>query len=93
MRLVISSGQLAAQSLLTGQHYDELWQTELKPQMDASVVNRCIYALLGNRGYGVFLRKQSRGDARASLRREYNSSWLKRALHPWAKRRYHSQRN
>lgn len=92
MRLVISSGLLAAQSLLTGQDYDQLWQQELKPQMDASVVNRCIYSLLGNRGYGVFLRKQSRGNARASLQREYQLSLLKKVLHPWAKRRYHSRR-
>lgn len=92
MRLVISSGQLAAQSLLTGENYDTLWRRELKPQMDASVVNRCLFALLGNRGYGWFLRKQSHRDVREALRKEYQSSLLKRALHPWAKRRYLSRR-
>jgi len=92
MRLVISSGQLAAQSLLTGENYDTLWQRELKPQMDAAVVNRCLFALLGNRGYGWFLRKQSHRDVREALRKEYRSSLFKRALHPWAKRRYLSRR-
>jgi flavin-dependent dehydrogenase len=92
MRLVISSGQLAAQSLLTGENYDTLWRRELKPQMDASVVNRCLFALLGNRGYGWFLRKQSHRDVREALRKEYQSSLFKRVLHPWAKRRYLSRR-
>ncbi len=92
MRLVIASGQLAARSLLTGENYDTLWQRELKPQMDTSVVNRCLFSLLGNRGYSWFLGKQSRRDVRAALRRQYQPSVLKRVLHPWAKRRYLSQR-
>ncbi len=92
MRLVMSSGLLAAQSLLTGESYDQLWRQQLKPQMDASVVNRCIFSLLGNKGYGWFLRKQSQGDARHSLRKEYRHSLMKKVLHPWAKRYYLSRR-
>ena len=92
MRLVISSGQLAAESLLTGEDYDTLWRRELKPQLDASVVNRCLFALLGNRGYAWFLRKQCHRDVSEALRKEYQSSLFKRALHPWAKRRYLSRR-
>ncbi|MFT7235573.1 MAG: flavin-dependent dehydrogenase [Methylophagaceae bacterium] len=92
MRLVISSGLLAAQSLLTGENYDQLWRKQLKPQMDASVVNRCVFSLLGNKGYGWFLSKKIQGDARLSLRKEYQHSFLKRVLHPWAKRRYQSRR-
>ena len=92
MRLVISSGQLAAQSLITGENYDTLWHRDLKPQMEASIVNRCLFALLGNRGYGWFLRAQSHRDVREELRKQYQSSMFKRALHPWAKRRYLSKR-
>lgn len=92
MRLVIASGQLAARSLLTGENYDDLWKTQLKPQMDASVINRCIFSVLGNCGYGCFLHKQSLGYAQASLGREYRLSRRKRLLQPWAKRRYRSQR-
>jgi len=69
-----------------------LWRQQLKPQMDASVVNRCIFSLLGNKGYGWFLRKQSQGDARHSLRKEYQHSLMKKVLHPWAKRYYLSRR-
>lgn len=93
MRLAISSGVLAARSLLSGEDYDILWQRELKAQMDISVVNRALYTLLGNRGYGWFLRRLiAMPDLRASLGRYYQSSWHKRLLIPWAKRHYASQR-
>lgn len=93
MRLAISSGVLAAQSLLTGENYDRLWQRQLKPQMETSVVNRVLYGLAGNHGYGWFLGQLvSRPNLRESLRRQYQASWPKRLLSPWAKRRYESQR-
>lgn len=93
MRLAISSGVLAAQSLLSGDNYDRLWQRELKPQMDTSVVNRVLYGLLGNGGYGWFLRWiASRPDPRRELRRQYQLAWPKRLLSPWARRRYQSRR-
>jgi len=93
MRLAISSGMLAAQSLLYGKNYDSLWYSQLKPQMETSVVNRALYSLLGNGGYRWFLRLAvSRPDLRATLRRQYQSSWYKRLLLPWANRRYVSQR-
>jgi len=93
MRLAISSGVLAAQSFLSGEDYDELWQRQLKPQMATSVVNRALYSLLANRGYRWFLRRfVSRPNLRASLRWQYQSSWRKRLLMPWANHRYESQR-
>jgi flavin-dependent dehydrogenase len=93
MRLAISSGVLAARSLLTGADYDTLWQNELKPQMETSVANRALYSLLGNRGYTwVFRRHVSSANLRESLRKQYRSSWYKRLLGPWARRRYRSQR-
>jgi len=93
MRLAISSGVLAAKSLLTGENYDMLWQRELRPQMETSIVNRNLFTLLGNRGYGWFLRHQlARPDLRESLRRQYQPSLLKRVLGPWARHRYNSRR-
>lgn len=93
MRLAISSGVLAAQSLLNGENYDTLWQRELKPQMETSIVNRVLFSLLGNRGYGWFLWQHlSRPNLRESLRTVYQSSWPKQLLQPWAKRRYQSLR-
>jgi len=93
MRLAISSGVLAAYSLLSNENYDRLWQRELKPQMEASVVNRALYSLLGNSGYGWFLRRMSyQSDLRRTLRLQYQLSGFKRLLRPWAKRRYNSKR-
>ena len=93
MRLAISSGVLAARSLLNTENYDRLWQRVLKPQMDTSVVNRALYSVLGNRGYGWFLRWMStQPDLRRTLRRQYQSNGYKRLLHPWAKWRYKSRR-
>ena len=93
MRLAIHSGVLAAQSLLNDENYDVLWQRELKPQMETSVVNRALFELLGNRGYGWFLKTQlAKPDLRASLGRQYHPSFLKRLLGPWARRRYESRR-
>ena len=85
---------LAARSLLEGENYDVLWQRALKPQMETSVVNRALFEMLGNRGYGGFLKYQTaRPDLRASLRRQYHPSLIKRLLGPWARRRYESRRN
>jgi len=93
MRLAISSGVLAAQSLLNGENYDTLWQRDLKPQMETSVVNRALFSLTGKYGYGWLLRQLvTRSNLRESLRQQYQSSWPKRLLSPWARRRYESQR-
>lgn len=93
MRLAISSGVLAAQSLLSGEDYDKLWRRELKPQMETSVINRALYSLLGNSGYGWFLRwVASRPDPRQALRCQYQATWSKNLLRPWARYRYKSRR-
>lgn len=93
MRLAISSGVLAARSILNGENYDTLWQRELKPQMDTSVVNRALFSLLGKCGYGWFLQRLvSRPNLRESLRWQYQPFWPKHLLGPWARHRYQSQR-
>jgi hypothetical protein len=93
MRLSITSGVLAAQSLLSGDDYDRLWQRELKPQMETSVVNRALYSLVGNGGYGWFLRWiTSHANPRRALGRHYRASWFKGLLQPWARHRYESRR-
>lgn len=93
MRLAISSGVLAAQSLLTGENYDTLWQRQLKAQMKTSVVNRALYSLLGNGGYGWFLRWiTSHPHPRRALGHHYRPSWYKQMLRPWAVYRYESRR-
>lgn len=93
IRLAMSSGVLAAQSLLTGENYDDLWQQQLLPQMQTSVVNRAFYGLLRNRGYRWFLKRTTgKPDVREALYKAYYPSRVKNWLLPWASARYVSRR-
>jgi len=93
MRLAITSGVLAAQSMLSGENYDTLWKRELKPQMETSVVNRALYSIVSNQGFSWFLRHlASKPNVRDSLRWQYHASFVKRVLKPWANRRFESHR-
>ncbi len=93
IRLAITSGVLAAQSLLTGDSYDDLWKRQLRPQMQTAVVNRAFYSLLGNRGYRWFLKHTTnKTDVRQALHKAYHPSRFKNWLLPWATARYVSRR-
>jgi flavin-dependent dehydrogenase len=93
MRYAISSGVLAGRSLLNGGDYEASWRRELGPQLKTSIVNRCIFDLLGNPNYGKFLRHAAaRPDPRDFLRRHYGPSLLKQLLAPWARRRFRTRR-
>lgn len=93
MRHAMASGILAAQSIMAGSNYNDLWKKALSDQLKASIVNRAIFGLLGNRGYRLFLHLLSNSsDPRFSLFKHYGLSRLKRLLLPWAKWRYRSQR-
>jgi len=93
MRAAITSGVLAARSLLESHDYDQLWRQALGNQMTAAVVNRMIFTLLGNRGYRWCLRRQAvHTDARALLHRYYRGSPLTRLLAPLARLRLRSRR-
>ena len=93
MRYAIASGVLAARSLLHGHDYTRLWRASFGRQMQVSMVNRALYASLGNRGYRRFLRHaSSRNDVRDFLYRHYRPSWWKYLLLPWARIRYASRR-
>jgi flavin-dependent dehydrogenase len=93
MRAAITSGVLAARSLLEGSDYEALWQQELGRRMTTALVNRAIYSLLGNRGYRWFLRRMvQQADVRSALYRHYRPSSFKRLLAPLARRRFESQR-
>ncbi len=93
IRLAMESGILAAESLLTGRPYDDLWREALLPGMRASVVNRVLFSSLGNRGYRRFLsRFSSHPDLRRALSWHYRWSWPKRLLYPLTRNRYNSRR-
>lgn len=94
MRHALLSGVLAARAVLGVGPYDLTWRRELGPGIECSMVNRAIYGTLGNRGYRWLLRSQTWwGDTRGFMGWLYGRGLLRRALLPWARRRYRSMRN
>ncbi len=88
MRHAIHSGILAAQSIQNGTSYDVLWKKNIKGSLKASVVNRALFELLGNRGYRWFFKHLARRkDVRKYLYRQYHPTAIKSLFYPWAKSR------
>lgn len=89
MRYAIRSGNLAARSLIEGVDYPRLWRKELLPLLRASIINRFLFDLVGERcRRWVFANYLSVGDARRPLRRLYRPALVRRLLFPVAVRRY-----
>jgi flavin-dependent dehydrogenase len=85
MRTAITSGVIAARSLLEGDNYDRRWRQELGALMATAMVNRALYSRGGNRGYRWLLRQLAgHPDPRMLLHRYYRPSRIKRLLAPLA---------
>ena len=92
MRYAMTSGVLAARSIIEGTDYDRLWRRVLGPRLRTSLVNRHLFDRAGNRGYGVMVaRLKGAGDVRGFLRRQYNPSFMKRLIFPLAARSYRTR--
>jgi flavin-dependent dehydrogenase len=85
MRYAMTSGFLAAQSIIRDTNYDDLWKHEILPLLRTSLSNRMIYEFLGNRGYEFIARRIAKtADLRHVLKKAYAPSPLKNALYPVA---------
>lgn len=91
MRYAILSGYLAAKSLIEGSDYDMLWQRELKPMLETSLINRFLFERFGHSGYRYLARKFAKGNPCDFLRKHYNYSFFKHLLLPMAKKKYESK--
>ena len=90
LRYAITSGGLAAQSILESKSFDELWQRELARQQETSLVNRFLYELGGNPGLSLFVRNAARArDFQQYLSWWHQPRWWKRLLTPIVKRVWH----
>ncbi len=88
MRFAITSGYLAAKSLIDGSDYDALWKRELKPMLETSLINRFLFEKLGHSGYRFLTKKFAAGNPCRILIKHYNYSFLKHLLLPIAKRNF-----
>ncbi|MDH5505957.1 MAG: NAD(P)/FAD-dependent oxidoreductase [Anaerolineae bacterium] len=86
IRNALISAKLAAESIITGQPFDPLWQARLLPHLKASLVNRVLYDRFGNLAKRSFWRltgKNSRPDR--FMTRLYNYTPLHKLVYPLVK--------
>lgn len=94
IRYALTSGWLAARSILEERDFDELWQRELGPKQETSLVNRFLYEAGGNAGLSMFVRQAARAkDFNGYLGKWHRRTWWKSLLSPVVRRvwRHHGR--
>jgi flavin-dependent dehydrogenase len=87
IRYALTSGWLAARSILEGRDFDELWQSELRAKQETSLVNRFLYETGGNTGLSMFVRQAARAkDFHRYLSGWHRRTWWKSLLAPVVRR-------
>jgi flavin-dependent dehydrogenase len=88
LRMSMTTGWLAAHSLLSQTDYDGLWQKRLRPMLNATVVNRYLQRRAGNFGYKllIYYMRLYPHSGRALLARHYRPLWYTHLLWPLAHR-------
>ena len=90
IRYALTSGWLAARSILEERDFDELWTRELGPKQETSLVNRFLYEAGGNTGLSMFVRQAARAkDFHAYLSGWHATKWWKSMLSPIVRRVWH----
>lgn len=88
LRHALTSGYLAGASDEAWTHYESQWRARLGGLNAVSIVNRWLYAWLGDRGRRVVLRRFAAGqDPRRLLQRIYAPSRLKTTIAKWIPRK------
>ena len=85
----MTTGYLAARSLLGHGDYDALWQAHLMPQLKAATVNRMLFQMVGNAGYKPVLwySKLYQHQARRLCHRHYQPMLYTHLLWSLARRK------
>jgi flavin-dependent dehydrogenase len=87
IRYALTSGHLAARSIIEERSFDDLWIRELGPKQETSLVNRFLYELGGNAGLSMFVRRAGRArDFHRYLGGWHEQSWWKTLLLPLVQR-------
>ena len=87
IRYALTSGNLAARSILEGGDFNDLWRSELGQKQETSLVNRFLYETGGNLGLAMFVRNAARArDFRRYLNGWHQGRWWKTMLAPMVRR-------
>ncbi len=87
IRYALTSGSLAARSILENRDYNELWKAQLERKQETSLVNRFLYEAGGNTGLSIFVRQASRArDFNRYLSGWHANTWWKTLLAPIVQR-------
>jgi len=87
IRYALTSGWLAARSILEQRDFDDLWRAELGVKQETSLVNRFLYESGGNFGLSMFVRRAAAArDFRRYLSSWHQQTWWKRLLSPIVRR-------
>lgn len=87
IRYALTTGNLAARSIIDGLDYDTLWQQSFVRKQETSLVNRFLYESGGNFGLANFVRQASRAtDFHRYLASWHRSTWWKRMMSPLVRR-------
>lgn len=87
IRYALTSGNLAARSIIEGRDYDELWHEQFRSKQYTSVVNRFLYEAGGNFGLSIFVGQAARArDFNGYLAKWHRSTWWKALLAPVVQR-------
>lgn len=87
IRYALTSGWLAARSILESRDFDALWMQELGPKQETSLVNRFLYEAGGNMGLSMFVRQAAGAkDFYRYLSGWHRRTWWKVLLSPLVRR-------
>ncbi|HYK01400.1 MAG TPA: NAD(P)-binding protein [Thermoanaerobaculia bacterium] len=87
IRYALTSGSLAAQSILEDRDFNELWTASLGGKQRTSLVNRFLYEAGGNTGLSIFVRQAARAkDFHRYLSGWHAQTWWKALLAPVVQR-------
>lgn len=85
IRYAITSGYLAAKSIIERINYDTLWRNKFGQQLRTSLSNRTFYELLGDTIYNFLVKKTGVSkDPRRLWTKFYNTSISRRLIYPFA---------
>ena len=87
IRYALTSGHLAARSILESKDFNDLWLADLGGKQETSLVNRFLYEAGGNTGLSMFVKQASRAaDFHRYLGGWHHRAWWKALLAPVVRR-------